>query len=113
MVNCAVILDSLQQSYISYLARILNIIKAGNLSTNMRIFLFDQGTKLVEDIESKTTTDFPQISTQSSYIHFLKYFINQLEKKNLFVYNHTEENLSKLKDDLDLYNKIGLGKFFW
>jgi hypothetical protein len=79
--------DVFESNYFAYLTRIMNILKFGNLSTELKIFLTSQGTNVLNDIDSylsnnentsKKTLNSDQELTES-YISVRDYFIAQLE----------------------------------
>jgi hypothetical protein len=85
------VLNDLNSRFCSYLARIMNIIKNGNLANQLQIFLTEQGHKLISDIESKSA----QIELSESYLELRRYFISEYE--NLKVYTPNEEKSIDLK----------------
>lgn len=81
-----VLLPELNSLYCIYLARIMNIIRNGNLSNELQIFSANQGIKLIEDIESKATASNTEDDTNDineSYASLRKFFITECENKNL------------------------------
>ena len=78
-----------ESNYFAYLTRIMNILKFGNLSTELKIFLTSQGNNILNEIDSfflnnenmsseKASLNNDQELTES-YISIRNYFISQLE----------------------------------
>jgi len=85
----AISFDIFESNYFAYLTRIMNILKFGNLSTELKIFLTSQGNNVLNDIDSfllnnenmsgeKESLNNDQQLTES-YISIRSYFISQLE----------------------------------
>ena len=89
--NEYLLITELNPHFCPYLARIMNIIKNGNLVNQMQIFLTEYGHKLISDIESKAR----KIDLSESYIELRKHFIFEYENSKTFTPN--KENKTELK----------------
>lgn len=101
-----VVLDELA-NYASYLARVMNIIKSGNQSSELVVFYIDEGTKLLKEIEQKAVTG--KVDLADSYTSLRAFFVDKCQH-DLHTLNQTAENLNKL--DLELC-ELKNGKELW
>ena len=62
------IISELNPDYCSYLARIMSVIKYGNLATEVQIFQSQEGLNLIKEIESKALTDEDADDIMESYM---------------------------------------------
>jgi hypothetical protein len=106
LTDSLVVLNDLSTSFCPYLARMMSILKNGNLATELKIFLSDQGNKLLAEIDSKAIGVKNELDIQESYTLLRKYFINELESNrliNLFQQNYLGLERCELKN----------GKILW
>ncbi len=112
--NRCVPLNDFQQVYCSYLARLVNIVKNGNLSNQLKIFLNDQGRKLIEEIENKSTNT--ENDFLDSYQSFCKCFIDKIENNNVLL-SDLSENVEIDDQNEQLYGlercELKNGKSVW
>jgi hypothetical protein len=99
-------------SFNSYLLRIMNILKYGNLTNELTIFLSKQGTQIINEIENKPC----EYDLIESYGLLRKILINDFETGNIWSMNNLELN----NNNQDVYDRIGLercelknGKILW
>jgi hypothetical protein len=91
----------------SYLARIVNILKSGSLSSEMQIFLSDEGQQLITKLEKPAET----VDLSESYTTLREHFINEyFKEKRLVVLSKKEE----FSDETDLKRcELKNGKVLW
>lgn len=101
---------NLSVSDYAYLARIMNILKYGNLINKLQIFLSDEGQKLIREIEAKSE----ETELIDSFINLRRNFIDEFENGSIW-----SNNLNLNKDD-NVYNRLELarcelknGKILW
>lgn len=94
--------------YSAYLARVMNIIKNGNQSSELKIFFSDEGNKLMGEIDSKAVNE--KIELVESYTSLRAFFISQLEKKQVFSLIANTKDFNKM--DLELC-EMKNGKVLW
>ena len=99
------VLNDLNSRFYSYLLRIMSLIKNGNLSNQLQIFLSEQGQKLLSDIESKG----PEFEFKDSYIALRENFINEFEKGNVLT-TTKEKNIDLERCELKNGKKLWLCK---
>ena len=90
--------ESLLPKYYSYLVRVMNIIKNGNLSNQLQIFLNQKGIEMLEDLEKKLIqmNDSEETIFNESYLSFLKHFTSQLDaEKKINESNHEVMGLKR------------------
>lgn len=102
-----IILPEIIPEYCAYLARIMKIIKTGNLASDLPIFLTSNGEKLISDIENKALSENQKIS--ESYISLRNFFINKCENKHAIVSVDIDDD-----KDTDLQRcELKNGKILW
>ena len=72
--------------YSSYLARIMNILRNGNLSTELMIFISEKGNKILDDLEGHAKLSDTDMS--ESYSALRKRFISEFEKNNVIPFSN-------------------------
>ena len=85
-------------NFCAYLTRVMNLIKNGNLSTTLQIFLCEQGQKLLGEIEKNSISS--NLEIRESYIAMRKHFVNE------------SQNLSQKSIDLHRC-ELKNGKIMW
>jgi hypothetical protein len=102
-----VVANDLNTEWCSYLARIMNILKNGNLSNELKVFVTDYGQNMLKEIESKSLNEEKDVI--ESYLSLRNFFITELDSENIF--SETDSNnktLTKL-ERCELKN----GKIYW
>jgi len=94
----------------AYLARVMNILKYSNLHNELLIFRTEQGTKLIQELEAKSTEN----ELIDSYIGIRKILIREFDKGTIWSTD------IKINNDENVYNRLGLercelknGKILW
>jgi hypothetical protein len=107
--------NELPSSYCTYLARLMNILKNGNLATQMQLFTTPNGQKLMKEIESKAliATSSEQDVINDSYVDLRKRFTIENENKKVFSLSNDGSNTDDL-GKLDLERcELKNGKTMW
>jgi hypothetical protein len=108
--------NELPHVYYTYLARIImNILKNGNLATQLQLFTTPEGQKLMKEIDSKAlvATNTEQDVINDSYVELRKRFINENENKKVFSILSDGSNQNDL-GKLDLERcELKNGKTMW
>jgi len=63
-----------------YLARVMNILKSGNISNQLNVFSTEQGSQLIKDIENKSAAN--DVDVSESFIQLRQLFIDEFESGN-------------------------------
>lgn len=96
--KCIVPLKEMPTEYCSYLLRIMNILKNGPLSNHMKLFLTDQGTKLLNEIEAKSSQDQTEVS--ASYIALRSFFIERIDSNEFYSFDSFGNASDKVGEQL-------------
>jgi hypothetical protein len=99
-----VVLNDLS-TFSSYLARVMNILRSGNHSSELKIFFSDEGNQLLAELNARALTD--KVDMAESYISLRSYFISQVEKGKIYHYNASSSSSSSMNDQANL-NKLDL-----
>lgn len=95
-------LKEIPRQFCTYLSRIMNILKNGSISNSMNIFSSSQGSKVIAEIESKSSTDENQVA--ESYLTLRNFFIEEIDNDNCY----TLEAFNSTKADSEELNELGL-----
>lgn len=108
--DCIVILPELFSSYCLFLVRIISILRNGNSSNELGVFLTDAGNKLLNDMEEKSLGE--SLDLGESYNSFRNFFINEYENDRYFSLSWLSENTTS--KPLGLENcELRNGKILW
>jgi hypothetical protein len=104
------------QLFYPYLARIMNILKNGNLFTQLFMFNMSEGQKLINEIDKYASSIDPESanpdSVCDSYQSLRKYFVQEYENKNLFSW--TTKQVISTSNEMDLQRcMLNNGKILW
>lgn len=110
--------NTLPPGYAPYLARIMNLIKNGDLAPQLKAFTTPEGQKMLEDIESKVAPPAESESSQSSsddaifqsYSKLRSDFIDKLEKLSVMSLSLDVNSVNRL--DLKR-GELRNGKMLW
>lgn len=108
--DCIVILPELLSSYCLFLVRIISILRNGNSSNELGVFLTEAGNKLLSDMEEKSLSE--SLDLGESYHSFRNFFINEFENDRYFSLSWLSGNTSS--KPLGLENcELRNGKILW
>ncbi len=75
-----VCLKEVKPQLCSYLARVMNILKSGNISNQLNVFSTEQGSQLIKDIENKSAAH--DVDFSESFTQLRQLFIDEFESGN-------------------------------
>jgi hypothetical protein len=113
LADSLVTLNDLPTSFCPYLARMMSILKSGNLSTELKIFLSEQGNRLLAEVNAKAISVKNELDIHESYTTLRKYFINEIESNRLITPGQPSAS-SQTNNNLCLERcELKNGKILW